>query len=147
MKGLSALLCLLMVGVESVAAQQIPDLTYSPLIDKPAYTAGEGPRVGIDEAHNNFHTVDGRYGAFAKLLRRDGYIVDGHDESFSEDSLSDLDILVIANPLNAKNNGNWSLPTPSAYSKKEIEALHRWVEQGGLAFSDCRSHAVSGGCV
>lgn len=51
---------------------QQADLSFEPSIPKPAYTQGEGPVVQIDEAHFNFHTVDGRYAPFAKLLRRDG---------------------------------------------------------------------------
>ena len=54
----------------SVHAQQLPDRTYQPRIDKSAYAAGVGPPVCIDEAHFNFHTLDGRFWAFAELLRR-----------------------------------------------------------------------------
>ncbi len=125
---------ILLAGMVVVSAQQIPDLRYSPPIESPAYAIGEGPRVGIDEAHHNFHTADGRYGAFAKLLRRDGYVVVGHTESFSKESLSKLDVLVIANPLNEINDRNWKLPTPSAFTEAEIKVLHAWVQQGGALF-------------
>ncbi len=128
------LCCVLLAGIRVVSAQQIPDLGYSPTIVSPAYAIGEGPLVGIDEAHHNFHTADGRYGAFAKLLRRDGYVVVGHAKEFSEESLSELDVLVIANPLNEINDRNWKLPTPSAFTKAEIEALQVWVKQGGALF-------------
>src|SRR5262245_30118785 len=57
------------------SAQQVPDLTYKPPLPRPAYEAGKGPRVAIDEAHHNFHTAGGRYKPFADLLRRDGYRV------------------------------------------------------------------------
>jgi hypothetical protein len=54
---------------------QRPDLSFDPAVADPAFAAGEGPVVLIDEAHFNYHTADGRYGPFAKLLRRDGYVV------------------------------------------------------------------------
>ena len=33
------------------------------------------PRVAIDEAHQNFHTADGRYKPFADLMTNDGFLV------------------------------------------------------------------------
>jgi len=114
-----------------VDAQQIPDLDYNPPITSPAYPQNEGPRVSIDEAHHNFHTAVGRYQAFARLLRRDGYVIDRHRKKISSSSLEKVDVLVIANPIHKQNDGDWSLPTPSAYTPKEIEAIHSWVEDGG----------------
>ncbi len=113
------------------AAQQIPDLEYNPPIPEPAYPPNKGPRVSIDEAHHNFHTAVGRYQPFAQLLRRDGYIIDRHRKKISSTSLEKVDVLVIANPIHKQNDGDWSLPTPSAYTLKEIEAIHSWVEDGG----------------
>jgi hypothetical protein len=43
--------------------------------------------VQIDEAHFNFHTLEGRYAPFAKLLRRDGYVVQSLAEAATADSL------------------------------------------------------------
>jgi hypothetical protein len=43
-------------------------------------------------------------------------------------------ILVIANALNKINIQNWYLPTPSAFSKNEIEAVRKWVSNGGSLF-------------
>ncbi len=54
-------------------AQQLADTTYNPPIYSPAYEAGKGPIIFIDEGHHNFHTKDGRYRAFSDLLERDGY--------------------------------------------------------------------------
>lgn len=116
------------------AAQQEPDLDYSPPIARPAYGAGHGPLIAIDEAHHNFHTVDGRYKPFAQLLRRDGYRVDGFRASFSADTLKSVSVLVIANPLSERNVEDWSLPTPSAFTPVEVAAVHAWVEAGGALF-------------
>ena len=117
-----------------VLAQQVPDLEYRPPLPRPAYEAGKGPRVAIDEAHHNYHTATGRYQPFAALLRRDGYRVDGLDKPLSADSLSGADVLVIANALNERNVRGWSLPTPSAFTTDEIAAVRAWVEKGGALF-------------
>src|SRR6516165_7728033 len=82
-----------------VSAQQVADLKYKPPLPRPAYEAGKGPRVAIDEAHHNFHTAEGRYKPFAELLRRDGYRVEGHRQPFSAKSLTGVDVLVISNAL------------------------------------------------
>jgi hypothetical protein len=127
-------LCVLSAATSIGSAQQIPDLKYKPPLPPPAYEAGQGPRVAIDEAHHNFHTADGRYKPFAELLRRDGYRVEGLGKPLSSDSLQDVDVLVIANPLHERNVKDWSLPTPSAFTQEEIAALRHWVEQGGALF-------------
>ncbi|NKB88186.1 MAG: hypothetical protein GKS06_08200 [Acidobacteria bacterium] len=97
----------------------------------PAFAAGMGPRVAIDEAHGNFHTVDGRYRSFAELLRRDGYTVDGFASTVSAEVLAELDLLVISNALAESRVQDWILPNVSAFTPDEIAALEKWVESGG----------------
>jgi len=115
----------------ATALQQVGDTTFQPTIADPAFEAGQGPRVVIDEAHFNFHTVDGRYQSFARVLRADGFVVEASDQLFSERTLANADLLVISNALNARNQTDWSLPTPSAFTTSEIDAVHTWVERGG----------------
>jgi hypothetical protein len=122
---------LMLAAAGVVQAQQVPDLNYNPPIPRPAYEPGLGPRVAIDEAHYNFHTAGGRYKPFAELLRRDGYRVDSLKVPFSATSLKTVDVLVIANALNVRNDEDWSLPTPSAFTGDEIAAVRSWVEKGG----------------
>lgn len=110
------------------------DPAFEPAIDRPAYGAGEGPVVLIDEGHYNFHTMDGRYRPFADLLRRDGYVVDRVSSALSSESLGDARVLVIANALARENETKWKLPTPSAFTDGEIEALSEWVSDGGALF-------------
>lgn len=124
----------LVVHTGIVSAQQAPDLKYKPPLPRPAYESGKGPHVAIDEAHHNFHTAEGRYKPFAELLRRDGYRVDGLRKPFSAESLKAVDVLVISNALHARNAEDWSSPSPSAFTKDEIAAVHRWVEKGGSLF-------------
>jgi hypothetical protein len=106
---------------------------YNPPIESPAYAQDSGPVVAIDEAHFNFHTMEGRYQPFAELLRRDGYIVCPSRSEFSTKNLEGVKILVAANALAELNRNelDWSLPTPSAFTDEEIRAVRSWVEKGG----------------
>ena len=126
----SALLAL-SAAAQQAAAQQTADTSFKPPIPNPAYLSGRGPVVMLDEAHFNFHTADGRYQPFSELLRRDGYVVKASRLKFSKVSLKGGQILVIANPLAERNRTDWSLPTPSAFSDEEIEAVRDWVKGGG----------------
>ena len=112
-------------------AQQVADTSYSPVVDSPSFEAGAGPIVAIDAYHHNFHTKEGRFQAFARVLELDGYRVLSKNEKFTLASLNDIDILVISNALHERNVEDWSLPTPSAFTVDEIDAVQRWVEEGG----------------
>jgi hypothetical protein len=113
-------------------AQQIPDTSFRFANIHPAYQEGKGPLVLIDAAHFNFHTKDGGFYAFAKLLEQDGYRVESLNKPIQNgNELSKCKILVIANALNEVNDTNWVLPTPSAFTKNEIEIIKNWVENGG----------------
>ena len=58
---------LILVAVVAVQAQQMADPEFKSSVEKPSYSRG-GPRVMFDEAHNNFHTMDGRYKPFVTLF-------------------------------------------------------------------------------
>ncbi|MDJ0841305.1 MAG: DUF4350 domain-containing protein [Acidobacteriota bacterium] len=111
--------------------QQVADRGYTPKVDNPAWPEQNGPVILIDEAHNNFHTMDGRYKPFADVMRADGFRVKANRAPFTEKTLAEGDILVISNALNKRNVEDWSLPTPSAFSAAEIKAVRAWVENGG----------------
>jgi len=115
-------------------AQQVGDKTFEPTVADPAYQPGKGPAVYIDEAHHNFHTLDGRYLPFANVLRKDGYRLFASKKPFTKETLENVHILVIANPLHERNVEDWSLPTPSAFTKEEIDAVEEWVKKGGALF-------------
>lgn len=120
---------LLLAGAAS--AQQVADPDVDLSVASPAYRAESGPRVAIDGAHHNFHTVGGRYAPFAQLLRNDGFRVSGSEASFTDESLANVDVLVIANALAAEDVEEWRLPNPSAFTADEIAAVRRFVERGG----------------
>jgi hypothetical protein len=120
-------------GTPGLVAQQVADTAYTPPILDPEFPEGQGPLVLIDEAHHNFHTADGRYLAFARLLRRDGYVVEANTQPFTAAALARADVLVIANALAEKDvePGDWRLPTPSAFTRAEIDVVEEWVRGGG----------------
>ncbi len=128
------LLFILFLPATGIQAQQIPDTSRFFEIEAPRYAAGEGPAVMIGAAHNNFHTLDGRYRAFGNILEADGCRLLSNEEPFTEEGLKRCDILVISNPLHASNQNNWELPTPSAFASEEISAVEQWVAGGGSLF-------------
>ena len=115
-----------------LAAQQIPDRAFRPMIEDRAYAPGQGPVVCLDEAHDNFHTLDERFWPFGELLRRDGYVVRAFRTKFDAASLAECRIMVIANAQ--PGSGGWDnlpYPTPSAFTAEEVAATRRWVSSGG----------------
>ncbi len=111
---------------------QYPDESFVvPDGNESRFASGEGPSVGIDEAHHNYHTAEGRYRSFANLLSNDGYRVGRFTEKIDASSLDDFDVLVISNALSAEKEFDWSLPTPPAFTDAEVAALEKWVGEGG----------------
>lgn len=116
-------------------AQQQPDLSFTFSIEEPAYEKGEGPVLCIDSAHNNFHTLEGGFAPFARVMEADGYNLKDVDSSLNKgDQLGTCDLFIIVNPLHESNLGNWVLPNPSAFSEREIANLNEWVKEGGSLF-------------
>ncbi|HXV13328.1 MAG TPA: DUF4350 domain-containing protein [Candidatus Krumholzibacteria bacterium] len=134
----TAAICLVALApvprVDDARAQQVADSLFSPRIESPAYPTEHGPVVLLDEAHHNFHTSGGRFFAFAKTLRRDGYIVRPLRASVTRAALDSARVFVISNALHAQNEEDWFLPTPSAFTDDEIAAVKAWVEDGGSLF-------------
>ncbi|MEQ9415295.1 MAG: DUF4350 domain-containing protein, partial [Cyclobacteriaceae bacterium] len=134
MKRLNFALLFLFAFSQRLDAQQTADVSYLPSISHPAYPSGDGSVVFIDEGHHNFHTKEGRYASFTKLLERDGYQVKAFKTLFEKETLASGKILVISNALNEVNVGSWILPNPSAFTVDEIVTLKKWVEEGGSLF-------------
>lgn len=110
-------------------SQQVADTAYQYAIPKPRYEVGRGSVVQVDAAHHNFHTIDGRYAPFARLLRQDGYQVVSNDAVISPAVLQRGKIFVISNALDSTES--WDLPAHSAFSPSEITDLNTWVKNGG----------------
>jgi hypothetical protein len=95
-------------------------------VARPALT-GLHPRVAIDEAHNNFHTANGRYKPFADLMANDGFVVSRNAGPLDSQALACCEILVIAN---ASVDGNAGA-SRSAFTEEECSAVQRWIWDGG----------------
>ena len=104
------------------AQSQVPDLGAAVDVTMPAFESNAGPIVGIDSAHNNFHTLAGRYAALGALLANDGYRVKNADQRFSPDYLSGFNTIVIANARAADG---------SALTDAEVSVVATWVAGGG----------------
>ncbi len=128
---LSVFICMLSI---SINAQQVLDYKFTPKNKQRTFDDSNAPVVVIDAAHYNFHKLDGRYQPFAKVLHSDGYKVKENTEKFTKESLTGVDVLVIANALNSKNSKNWDLPNYPAFSQGEIDVIYEWVKNGGALF-------------
>ncbi|MCX6247331.1 MAG: DUF4350 domain-containing protein [Bacteroidetes bacterium] len=121
-----------LIFASTADAQQVPDTTFTFPIRQAAYPQGKGPVIYIDGSHFNFHTRNGGFFPFSKLLEQDGYKVKSFDTTLTDAGLlKGCRLLVIVNALNEVNSNSWALPTPSAFSEKEISVLRKWVENGG----------------
>ena len=125
-------------AVREFTAKQVAEwnglLSPSPPLHTPAYPTGSGPAVLWDRGHHNFNVGSVKYSEARRAwVSRDGYVVRPFDGHFDKTVLSEADIVVISLPLAAANEleRNWALPTPSAFSGSEIDALVDWVEAGG----------------
>ena len=129
------LLSSLMIFISlSIHAQQLGDTSFKPKNTIRTFATSQSPVVLLDEAHHNFHTMDGRYRPFVDILESDGYLVKKQTEKFTKTTLARADILIISNALHIKNVENWDLPNYSAFSREEIEAVYQWVKGGGSLF-------------
>lgn len=130
------LFCIIVIALQPITGcvkkvQRVDPNFHPSLRNPPTYRCGDGPVVWIDEAHNNIVATKGRYEPFVEALLRDGYVVKAFRTPFSDNSLTEVEVLVIGNALHSRNVDDWSLPTPSAFTDIEIATIHRWISEGG----------------
>jgi hypothetical protein len=118
----------LVFGAGAAGAQQVADPSFDPKVARPAYPTATGPRVLIDEAHHNFHTLSGNYRPFGRLLEADGYRVSANTRPFSGDTLRKCRVLVIANAMGGDEVESYGM---AAFSETECDTLAEWVRLGG----------------
>jgi hypothetical protein len=118
---------LLLAAAATLAAQQMPDRSFRPMIEDRAYAAGAGPAVCVDESLDNAHTLGQSFGPFGDLVRRDGYVVRSRAASHVS-WRDDCRILVIA----------------GARSRVAPDETQQWISAGGgaLLIADRESHAM-----
>jgi hypothetical protein len=124
---LTALL-VLMTAAATAFAQQIADPDFDASVKVKTYGAKDHPRVAIDEAHHNFHTMDGRYKPLADLLTNDGYEVAANKEKFQPQTLRSLRVLIVANAEDEAEGEETSGP---AFTDAECDIVRDWVSDGG----------------
>lgn len=120
-------LLFLMLAGAPLGAQQVADSAFDASVPAPAHR-GDAPRVVLDEAHRNFHTLGGRYAPFARLLMNDGLQVTAGTVPFTRASLASVGVLVIANALGPDVTDQASGP---AFTAAECDAVRDWVREGG----------------
>jgi len=98
----------------TLAAQQMPDRSFRPMLEDRAYATGTGPVVCFDDGHSNLHTLNEGFWPFADLVRRDGYAL--RTATVNRESLTDCRLVVIASPRSRV---------------ADIEDIRRWVGAGG----------------
>lgn len=129
----AAVFVIALAAVHGAQAQQRADEASDVTVASPRWAPGLGPHVAVDRAHGNFHTIEGRYSPFARLLANDGYVVTSFDSEVTAEALADVDVLVIANARGGRIGNLRALSTP-AFAAGEIDALRQWVLAGGSLF-------------
>src|SRR5262249_37195043 len=118
---------------ESPAAKPTPpseltvDDSFSPKIATPAFSAGKGPPVAVDEHHRNVVTLSSYFGPVGRFLQRDGYRVTPWTQRFEPSELKGARVLVIANAQAPQGMATEA----SAFTDGEVRALEQWVRGGG----------------
>lgn len=111
-------------------SSQQADPDFQPQSITLSFASDKSPLVFVDEAHNNFLTISGRYKPFEQVLSSNGYTVRPNTKSFTLERLEQADILVIANALD-RNRSDWQPPFGSALNDDEVDSIKRWVIDGG----------------
>jgi hypothetical protein len=114
----------------TLAAQQMPDRSFRPMLEDRAFAVGTGPLVCFVEAQDNLHTLDNAFSPFGELVRRDGYLLRAVAAKLDGQSLAECRILVIADPQPG-GLGSETVPAPPTFGQDEVDAIHRWVAGGG----------------
>jgi len=115
----------------ATADSQTGDAQWVPTVANPEFSHGEGPLILVDGGHGNFHTIDGRYSAFADLLKLDGYRVQSAETTVTSELLEQASVFVISNAILGGDDAEWTLPTPAAFTQDEVSLIADWVDNGG----------------
>lgn len=102
-------------------------------------------RVLLDGAHyNQYISGDyaGKYTAFKSLLQDKNAITTVNTEPITDETLKNINILVLTNPQSTTNST--SELYPSKFSESEIAAIKRYVENGGNLILSTRADYKDG---
>lgn len=104
-----------------------PDNNFDVVVQNPELIKSK-PRVLYDEAHKNIHEIHGTYEPFGKLIKNDGCVVSSTDKKISDDLLTQADIYISVTAQGSGDTGE-----KNTYSEGEINALEKWINNGGSA--------------
>lgn len=143
MKCLSCLAFYAMVistGCASDTEVQFPmrnDPNFTTQVEKPSFEAEKGPRVVVDQGHNNFFITTGLIEPLLDLLNSDGYRIDFSGDKVDLATLDRADIFLVITPMSSPYN-DFKNDFTDAYSRKELRVLESWVREGGslIVFSE-----------
>lgn len=125
---LTTFLIVVVAGCSDSYQQADPD--FKPQNSIARFASQAGPVVLVDEAHNNFLTISGRYKPFSQVLLSDGFRVKPNTKRFTQNQLKHADVVVIANALDKKRT-DWLPLYGHALSNDEVKAIKRWILEGG----------------
>jgi hypothetical protein len=103
------------------------DESFDPPLSAPAFRAGKGPAVVVDEKHRNVVSLKTYFGPVGRFLGKDGYNVRPGTGAFGADGLAKARVLVIANAQAPEGSPEGA----SAFSDAEVAAVQAWVGKGG----------------
>lgn len=103
------------------------DEAFDPPIAAPAFRAGKGPAVVVDQSHRNVVSLETYFRPVGRFLGKDGYAIRPGTAPFTPKALAEARILVIAN---AQAPQGAPAGTP-AFSAAEARAVEAWVGRGG----------------
>lgn len=103
------------------------DDAFDPPIPSPAFAPGKGPRIAVDDHHQNVVSLSSYLRPVGRFLSRDGYVVLPWSRNVERAALGDVRVLIIANAQAPKGSAAGS----SAFTPQEVKSLEQWVRSGG----------------
>lgn len=103
------------------------DDSFDPPIAAPAFRAGKGPAVVVDERHRNVVSLQTYFRPVGRFLGKDGYNVRPGTDALAARGLAKTRVLVVANAQAPEGSSTGA----SAFSDAEIAAVQGWVTKGG----------------
>jgi hypothetical protein len=103
------------------------DESFAPPIAAPAFRAGKGPTVVVDEKHRNVVSLKTYFGPVGRFLGKDGYYVRPGTGAFTAGGLARARVLIIANARAPEGSAEGT----SALADAEVTAIEAWVGKGG----------------
>ena len=113
------------------------DPNFSTKVEKPNFETETGPLIVIDDVHNNCFITTGLILPLLELLKSDGYRIDFSGRQLDLAALDQADIFLVITPMSSAYT-DFEENYTEAYSPEELEALERWVREGGslIVFSE-----------